>query len=166
MLGSLCRLVHARRTRLLLRRLLMTTSTIFPTSGAMIDVEGVSKSFGETEAFVSVKLEGPCGHRAGVLGPNGAGKTTLVGLRNLGVYVDPQHAGLAAGLRQSPAHRPSRQHRASAHRRRPRRHQTFSGPSGGASPSWPSSPHGSPSLPEGLALRDTALPPKPREQMP
>lgn len=48
----------------------------------------------------------------GLLGPNGAGKTTLVGLRNLGVYVDPQHARLAAGLRQSPAHRPSRQHRA------------------------------------------------------
>jgi hypothetical protein len=27
----------------------------------MIDVEGVSKSFGETEAFVGVKLEGPGG---------------------------------------------------------------------------------------------------------
>jgi hypothetical protein len=34
----------------------MTTSTSLPTSGAMIDVEGVSKSFGETDAFVSVKL--------------------------------------------------------------------------------------------------------------
>ena len=47
----------------------MTTSTSFPTSGAMINVEGVSKSFGETEAFVSVKLEGPGGHRAGVARP-------------------------------------------------------------------------------------------------
>jgi hypothetical protein len=29
----------------------MTTSTSFPTSGAMIDVEGVSKSLGETRGF-------------------------------------------------------------------------------------------------------------------
>ena len=143
----------------------MTTSTSFPTSGAMIDVEGVSKSFGGTEAFVSVKLEGPGGHRAGVARPNGAGKTTLVSLRNLGVYVDPQHAGLAAGLRQSPAHRPSRQHRASSPKAAPSTPNLFwtvrwSIAILAVFAPWQSVATGR------ASTQRHPLPPKPREQMP
>ena len=44
----------------------------------MIDVEGVSKSFGETKALVGVDMSVPAGFVEGLLGPNGAGKTTLV----------------------------------------------------------------------------------------
>jgi len=44
----------------------------------MIDVEGVSKSFGETKALVGVDMSVPAGVVEGLLGPNGAGKTTLV----------------------------------------------------------------------------------------
>ena len=44
----------------------------------MIEVEGVSKSFGETNALVDVDLSVVAGTVQGLLGPNGAGKTTLV----------------------------------------------------------------------------------------
>jgi ABC-2 type transport system ATP-binding protein len=44
----------------------------------MIDVEGVSKSFGETKALAGVDMSVPTGVVEGLLGPNGAGKTTLV----------------------------------------------------------------------------------------
>jgi len=44
----------------------------------MIEVEGVSKSFGETAALVAVDMFVPEGTVQGLLGPNGAGKTTLV----------------------------------------------------------------------------------------
>jgi ABC-2 type transport system ATP-binding protein len=44
----------------------------------VIEVEGVSKSFGETRALVDVELGVDAGMVQGLLGPNGAGKTTLV----------------------------------------------------------------------------------------
>jgi ABC-2 type transport system ATP-binding protein len=44
----------------------------------MIDVEGISKSFGETRALAGVDVSVPAGTVQGLLGPNGAGKTTLV----------------------------------------------------------------------------------------
>ena len=46
--------------------------------GVIIEVEGVSKSFGETRALTSVDLEVRARTVQGLLGPNGAGKTTLV----------------------------------------------------------------------------------------
>ena len=46
--------------------------------GAMIEVEGISKSFGETRALAGVDMSVPAGTVQGLLGPNGAGKTTLV----------------------------------------------------------------------------------------
>src|ERR1700722_5882751 len=46
--------------------------------GAMIEVEGVSKSFGATRALAGVDMSVPAGTVQGLLGPNGAGKTTLV----------------------------------------------------------------------------------------
>src|SRR5712692_6540733 len=56
----------------------MTTTTHSPGRGATIDVEGVSKSFGETRALAGVDMSVPAGTVQGLLGPNGAGKTTLV----------------------------------------------------------------------------------------
>jgi len=44
----------------------------------MIEVGGVSKSFGATRALVGVDMSVPAGTVQGLLGPNGAGKTTLV----------------------------------------------------------------------------------------
>ena len=56
----------------------MTTTTHPPGRGAMIDAEGISKSFGETRALAGVDMSVPAGTVQGLLGPNGAGKTTLV----------------------------------------------------------------------------------------
>ena len=69
MLGWLCHLVPCAKNATTTAEASHDDEHEFSASGAMIDVEGVSKSFGETEAFVSVKLEGPGGHRAGVARP-------------------------------------------------------------------------------------------------
>jgi ABC-2 type transport system ATP-binding protein len=55
----------------------MTTTTNSPGRGAMIDVEGISKSFGEARALAGVDMSVPAGTVQSLLGPNGAGKTTL-----------------------------------------------------------------------------------------
>lgn len=47
-------------------------------SAPAIVVEGITKSFGKTQALAEVDLEVPQGHVIGLLGPNGAGKTTIV----------------------------------------------------------------------------------------
>src|SRR5262245_30899660 len=44
----------------------------------MIEVEGVTKRFGETQALAGVNLTAEQGRVLALLGPNGAGKTTLV----------------------------------------------------------------------------------------
>ena len=45
---------------------------------AVIELEGVSKSFGSVDALDGIDLVVPRGTVQGLLGPNGAGKTTLV----------------------------------------------------------------------------------------
>jgi ABC-2 type transport system ATP-binding protein len=47
-------------------------------SGPAIQVEGLTKSFGEVRALRGINLSVPRGTVLGVLGPNGAGKTTAV----------------------------------------------------------------------------------------
>jgi ABC-type branched-subunit amino acid transport system ATPase component len=44
---------------------------------AMIEVSGVSKSFGGVVANVNVSMEVPAGRITGLIGPNGSGKTTM-----------------------------------------------------------------------------------------
>ena len=45
---------------------------------AMIEVDGVAKRFGSTQALAGVDLIAEEGRVLALLGPNGAGKTTLV----------------------------------------------------------------------------------------
>lgn len=45
---------------------------------AMIEANGLSKSYGETQALAGVSFSVPAGSVLGLLGPNGAGKTTAV----------------------------------------------------------------------------------------
>jgi ABC-2 type transport system ATP-binding protein len=44
----------------------------------MIEAEGLTKRFGQTQALAGLDLAAPAGSILGVLGPNGAGKTTAV----------------------------------------------------------------------------------------
>jgi ABC-2 type transport system ATP-binding protein len=49
----------------------------FKQSSALIQIEGVTKSFGYKIALKNVTFSVPAGQICGLLGPNGAGKTTL-----------------------------------------------------------------------------------------
>ena len=44
----------------------------------VIEAEGLTKRYGETQALAGVDFAVPAGSILGVLGPNGAGKTTAV----------------------------------------------------------------------------------------
>src|SRR5882724_7901671 len=46
----------------------------------VLEVEGLSKSFGERAALREVSFDAGRGERLAVLGPNGAGKTTLLSI--------------------------------------------------------------------------------------
>ena len=59
---------------------------------AIVEVEGIARSFGETKALAGVDLSVPEGGVVALLGPNGAGKTTLV--RILSTLIEPD-AGTA-----------------------------------------------------------------------
>jgi ABC-2 type transport system ATP-binding protein len=54
---------------------------------AIVEVEDIARSFGETQALRGVDLVVPEGGVVGLLGPNGAGKTTLV--RILSTLIEP-----------------------------------------------------------------------------
>ena len=54
---------------------------------AIVEVEGVARSFGETKALRGVDLTVPEAGVVALLGPNGAGKTTLV--RILSTLLEP-----------------------------------------------------------------------------
>ncbi len=56
---------------------------------AMIEVDGVAKRFGSTQALAGVDLTAEEGRVLALLGPNGAGKTTLV--RILATLLKPDH---------------------------------------------------------------------------
>jgi len=47
---------------------------------ALVELHGVSKSFGSVRAIEDVSLELREGEALGIVGPNGAGKTTLLNL--------------------------------------------------------------------------------------
>ncbi|HEY3843032.1 MAG TPA: ATP-binding cassette domain-containing protein [Acidimicrobiales bacterium] len=62
----------------------------------MIEAEGLTKRYGETQALAGVNFSVPAGTILGVLGPNGAGKTTAV--RILTTLASPDGGrGLVAG---------------------------------------------------------------------
>src|SRR6516162_2216540 len=64
-------------------------------SQAMISIEGLSKSYGATQALRGVSFEVPRGQVVGFLGPNGAGKTTT--MRILAGYASPTSGSAKVG---------------------------------------------------------------------
>jgi ABC transporter DrrB family efflux protein len=61
----------------------------------MIEVEGVTKRFGATEALAGIDLFAEEGKVLALLGPNGAGKTTLVRILSTLLRPDSGHASVA-----------------------------------------------------------------------
>jgi ABC-2 type transport system ATP-binding protein len=62
---------------------------------AMIEAEGLHKSFGETRALAGLDLDAAEGTILGVLGPNGAGKTTAVRILTTLTHPDAGRATVA-----------------------------------------------------------------------
>lgn len=58
----------------------------------LLDVDGVSKSFGGLRALMDVSFSVGAGELVGLIGPNGSGKTTLINLIN-GYHV-PDHGAI------------------------------------------------------------------------
>ena len=61
----------------------------------MIEIDGVTKSFGETRALAGVSFSAARGEVVGLLGPNGAGKTTLV--RAVATLLRPDQGAIRVG---------------------------------------------------------------------
>ena len=59
------------------KTLSLFTDDRFGRSSALVEVDGVTKSFGSKTALSNVTFSVPSGQICGLLGPNGAGKTTL-----------------------------------------------------------------------------------------
>jgi ABC-2 type transport system ATP-binding protein len=64
-------------------------------TGAMIEVEAISKRFGATQALDGVSLAVEPGQVLGLLGPNGSGKTTLVRILSTLLRADAGSARVA-----------------------------------------------------------------------
>jgi branched-chain amino acid transport system ATP-binding protein len=58
---------------------------------ALIELDGVSKSFGSVRAIVDVSLTVADGEAVGIVGPNGAGKTTLLNVAGGTMRADRGH---------------------------------------------------------------------------
>ncbi len=72
--------------------------------GHLLDVEGISKSFGGVHAVRDVSFHVESGEILGIIGPNGAGKSTLIGL--LSGALTPSSGRIAIGGRQVETLRP------------------------------------------------------------
>ncbi|MDE2007190.1 MAG: branched-chain amino acid ABC transporter ATP-binding protein/permease, partial [Rhodospirillales bacterium] len=85
------------------------TLRIAPGSGTLLEVAGLSKSFGGLRAVQDVSFSVQAGEILGIIGPNGAGKTTLFNLLN-GVIAADEGSALLAGeeLRGRKVHRIAR----------------------------------------------------------
>ena len=70
-------------------------ATAAPTDGPLLQVEGLSKTFGGLRAVSDVDLTIASGEILGIIGPNGAGKTTLFNLLNGVLPADAGRATLA-----------------------------------------------------------------------
>ena len=57
-------------------------------TGAVLEIAGVSKSFGAVRAAVDVTLDLRPGEIHALIGPNGAGKSTLIGLTAGALFAD------------------------------------------------------------------------------
>src|SRR3984957_6796644 len=65
------------------------------TAGLMIEAEGLTKRYGDTQALAGVDFSVPAGTILGLLGPNGAGKTTAVRILTTLARPDSGHATVA-----------------------------------------------------------------------
>ena len=63
-----------------------------PSSGELLRVEGLSRSFGGLRAVSEVSFSVGDGEILGIIGPNGAGKTTLFNVLN-GVLTADEGSG-------------------------------------------------------------------------
>jgi ABC-type multidrug transport system ATPase subunit len=71
---------------------------------AAIEVSGIRKIFGTTEALIEIDLVAPAGRVLALLGPNGAGKTTLVRILTTLLRPDSGTAMVGGhGVRRNPA---------------------------------------------------------------
>ena len=61
----------------------------------MIEAEGLTKRYGQTQALAGVSLQVPAGSILGVLGPNGAGKSTAVRILTTLAVPNSGHARIA-----------------------------------------------------------------------
>jgi ATP-binding cassette subfamily F protein 3 len=65
----------------------------------LLQLDGISKAFGDRILFAGVDLTVNSGDRIGLVGPNGAGKTTLLGIAAGDESQDSGRRGVARGVR-------------------------------------------------------------------
>ena len=87
----------------------------------MIEAEGLTKAYGETQALAGVDFAVPAGSILGVLGPNGAGKTTAVRILTTLATPDGGRATVAGYDITHPGRRSTPPHRRGGAGRHPRR---------------------------------------------
>ena len=69
-----------------------------PEAGALLEVEGLQKSFGGLAVARDISLSLQAGDRVALIGPNGAGKTTFVNLVTGALAPDGGMVRFAASL--------------------------------------------------------------------